>query len=176
MEHICPSKRILGVNAGHWGAMADFFTCHQRQAFPARSPSRSCDWSFCRAACCGSSCCEPDESAQERNLAIVGAGTIGLALLVVLRNAGFESVFIIDKIDDKLKLAREFGAKTINADRELPAQVIADETPAFCGLTAFSKRWDWLNRCGRLMISATSAAQSFSSEIWLKSSRFLYRE
>src|SRR5260370_40840401 len=33
MEHICPDKRILGVNAGHWGAMADFFTCHQRQAF-----------------------------------------------------------------------------------------------------------------------------------------------
>ena len=28
MEHICPDKRILGVNAGRWGAMADFFTCH----------------------------------------------------------------------------------------------------------------------------------------------------
>ena len=33
MEHICPNKRILGVNAGHWGAMAEFFTCHERQAF-----------------------------------------------------------------------------------------------------------------------------------------------
>src|SRR5580693_7184087 len=24
MEQICPNKRILGVNAGRWGAMADF--------------------------------------------------------------------------------------------------------------------------------------------------------
>ena len=33
MEHICPNKRILGVNAGHCCAMADFFTCHERQVF-----------------------------------------------------------------------------------------------------------------------------------------------
>ncbi|MBV9672294.1 MAG: alcohol dehydrogenase catalytic domain-containing protein, partial [Verrucomicrobia bacterium] len=33
MEHICPEKKILGVNAGRWGAMADLFTCHYRQAF-----------------------------------------------------------------------------------------------------------------------------------------------
>src|ERR1700740_118593 len=33
MEHLCPDKRVLGVNAGRWGAMAEFFICHQRQAF-----------------------------------------------------------------------------------------------------------------------------------------------
>jgi L-iditol 2-dehydrogenase len=128
MEHICPNKRILGVNAGHWGAMADFFTCHQRQAFrldPHVEPAIGLLAEPLAVALHAVNLMSPTKNAI---LAIVGAGTIGLALVVVLRDLGFESVFIIDKIDEKLELARKFGAKTIHADRHLPAQIIADET------------------------------------------------
>jgi len=128
MEHICPSKRILGVNAGHWGAMADFFTCHQRQAFrldPRIDPAIGL---FAEPLAVALHAVNRMSPAENAILAIVGAGTIGMALVVVLRDLGFESVFIIDKIDEKLELARKFGAKTIHADHDLAAQIIADET------------------------------------------------
>ena len=65
--------------------------------------------------------------AKEAILGIVGAGTIGLALLVVLRDLGFESIFIIDRIKEKLEMARNLGAKTIQAGRGQPTQVMVDK-------------------------------------------------
>jgi threonine dehydrogenase-like Zn-dependent dehydrogenase len=128
MEHICPDKRILGVNAGHWGAMADFFTCHQRQAFRLEPHVDPAIGLFAEPLAVALHAINLMSPAKNAVLAIVGAGTIGLALVVVLRERGFESVFIIDKIDEKLEVARDIGANTIHADRDLPAQIIADET------------------------------------------------
>ena len=66
--------------------------------------------------------------AKEAILGIVGAGTIGLALLVVLRDLGFESIFIIDRFKEKpLEMAQNLGAKTIQADHGQPTKVIADK-------------------------------------------------
>jgi L-iditol 2-dehydrogenase len=128
LEHICPNKRILGVNAGHWGAMAEFFPCHERQAFRLDPQVDPVIGLFAEPLAVALHAVNLMSPARNTILAIIGAGTIGLALIVVLRDLGFESVFIIDKIDEKLELARKFGAKTIRADRDLPAQKIADET------------------------------------------------
>ena len=110
MEHICPDKRILGVNAGHWGAMADFFTCHQRQAFRLDPQVDPAIGLFAEPLSVALHAVNLMSPAKNAILAIVGAGTIGLALVVVLRDLGFESIFIIDKIDEKLEVARDFGA------------------------------------------------------------------
>jgi L-iditol 2-dehydrogenase len=127
MENICPDKRILGVNAGHWGAMADFFTCHERQAFRLDSQVDPAVGLFAEPLAVALHAVNLMRPAKEAILAIVGAGTIGLALLVVLRDLGFESITIIDRIEEKLQMARNLGAKTIQADHSLPAEVIADE-------------------------------------------------
>jgi L-iditol 2-dehydrogenase len=128
MEHICPDKRILGVNAGRWGAMAEFFTCHQRQAFrldPGVDPAIGLFAEPLAVALHAVNLMNPAKSAI---LAIVGAGTIGLALVLVLRDLGFESIFVMDIIEQKLELGRTFGAKTIHAGHDQPEQVIAGET------------------------------------------------
>ncbi|MBV8814160.1 MAG: alcohol dehydrogenase catalytic domain-containing protein [Verrucomicrobia bacterium] len=127
-EHICPDKRILGVNAGRWGAMADFFTCHQRQAFridPRADPEIGL---FAEPLSVALHAINRMNPTKDAILAIVGTGTIGLALVVLLREFGYKSIFAIDKIEEKLVLARSFGAKTIHADGDNPAQVIAKET------------------------------------------------
>ena len=46
----------------------------------------------------------------------------------MLRDFGFESIFIIDIIEEKLELGRILGAKTIHAGHDQPAQVIAGQT------------------------------------------------
>src|ERR1700757_271739 len=128
LEHICPDKRILGVNAGRWGAMADFFTCHQRQAFrldPAVDPAIGL---FAEPLAVALHAVNLMNPAKSSILAIVGAGTIGLALVLVLRDLGFESIFVLDIIEEKLELGRILGAKTIHAGHDQPAQVIAGQT------------------------------------------------
>ena len=128
MEHICPNKKILGVNAGHWGAMADFFTCHERQAFRLDSQVDPAIGLFAEPLAVALHAVNLMRPAKEAILGIVGAGTIGLALLIVLRDLGFQSIFIIDRIEEKLEMARNLGAKTIQADHGEPTQVIANET------------------------------------------------
>src|SRR5260370_29616639 len=132
-EHICPHKRILGVNAGHWGAMADFFTCHQRQAFRLEPQVDPAIGLFAEPLAVALHAVNLMSPAKNAILAIVGAGTIGLALVRVLRALHFESVFVIDKIEEKLALARTLGTKAIHADRNHPAQVIADESGGWPG-------------------------------------------
>ena len=137
MEHICPNKRILGVNAGRWGAMAEFFTCHQRQAFrldPGLDPAIGL---FAEPLAVALHAVNRMSPARNAIIAIVGAGTIGLALVVVLRNLGFESIFVTDIIEEKLELGQTFGAKTIHAGRDQPADVIAAETGGLRAASVF---------------------------------------
>ncbi len=62
-------------------------------------------------------------------VAIWGAGGIGLFLLQVVRAAGANSVFIIDIQDHRLKLAQELGALwAINPEKEDPVARIFHET------------------------------------------------
>jgi hypothetical protein len=56
-----------------------------------------------------------------------------------MRDPGFESIFNIDRIEEKPQMARNLGAKTIQADHGQPTQVIANET-GDGELTEFSKR------------------------------------
>jgi L-iditol 2-dehydrogenase len=123
-EHLCPEKKILGVNAGKWGAMADFYTCHARQAFPLADGIAPELGLFAEPLAVAVHAVNHLRPAQGDVLAIVGAGTIGLALTLILRDRGFEEIYILDKIEDKLDLAREFGARPIHIGRENPADAI----------------------------------------------------
>src|SRR5260370_4216745 len=136
-EHICPHKRILGVNAGHWGAMADFFTCHQRQAFRLEPQVDPAIGLFAEPLAVALHAVNLMSPAKNAILAIVEAGTIDLALFIELRALHFESVFIIDKIDVKLEAARDCGANTIHAHRDLPPQLISHETRVRLATPAF---------------------------------------
>src|SRR5258708_30240054 len=141
MEHICPDKRILGVNAGRWGAMADFFTCHQGQAFRLDPKVDPAIGPFAEPLSVALHAVNRMNPAKDALLAIVGAGTIGLALIVVLRELGFESVFVVDKIEEKLALARTLGAKAIHADQDNPARIIANETGGRRATRVFQAVW-----------------------------------
>ena len=47
---------------------------------------------------------------KKENIIIFGAGGLGLACIFAAKKAGFKTIFALDKIDKKLKLAKEFGA------------------------------------------------------------------
>jgi L-iditol 2-dehydrogenase len=117
-EHICPDKRILGVNSGTWGAMAEFFTCNARQAVPLSEKVDPAIALLAEPLAVALHAINRMQPEKDAILAIVGAGTIGLALTVVLKGLGHQNIFILDKIDEKLAFAKELGAEPINIDRE----------------------------------------------------------
>jgi len=47
---------------------------------------------------------------SEKKAAVLGSGPIGLSVLAVLKHQGIESVFVTDKIDDRLNVAEKAGA------------------------------------------------------------------
>jgi len=123
-EHICPNKKILGVNAGRWGAMAEYFTAHTRQSYPIAENAEPALALLAEPLAVATHAVNLMKPAAGDTIAIVGAGTIGLALTLVLGDRGFKNIYILDKIDEKLALAERFGARAINVDKEAAADVL----------------------------------------------------
>lgn len=54
-------------------------------------------------------------SPKDTTILQIGAGPVGLCAIKILRYFGFEHIVVVDGIEDRLKLAKEFGAvKTVN--------------------------------------------------------------
>ena len=126
-EHLCPDKRIIGVSAGRWGAMADFYTCHAQQAFPFAEEISPDVGLFAEPLAVAIHAVHFLDAAVDLPVAIVGAGTIGLAIALVLRDRGFEKIFALDKVKAKLEIAREIGAWPIKVELSDPADLIEDQ-------------------------------------------------
>jgi len=127
-EHICPDKKVMGVNAGTWGAMGEFFLCHERQAFAIPEKVDPAIGLFGEPIGVALHAVNLMKPAPDDILAIVGAGTIGLAVVLVLVEKGHKNIFIVDKIEEKLAFAKTLGAQPIHAEKENPLEVIAKAT------------------------------------------------
>jgi len=69
------------------------------------------------------------EITRGNSIAVYGCGPIGLSFIKILNMRGINTDFAIDIADNKLKLAKEFGAKvTINALESNPIEVIKSMT------------------------------------------------
>lgn len=127
-EHICPDKRVLGVNGGRWGAMADYFVCSSQQAIwidPQMDPAIGL---FAEPLAVALHAANRLDQAAKGPVAIIGAGTIGLALVLVLKHLGYAKIAILDKIPAKLAMAKEFGATPIDVEHQDPGRELAQQT------------------------------------------------
>jgi L-iditol 2-dehydrogenase len=127
-EQLCPEKRIIGVNSGTWGAMAEFFTCHGSQAVLLDAKVDPAIALLAEPLAVSLHAINLMRPGKDAIIAIVGAGTIGLALTVVLKSLGHNNLFIVDRIDEKLAFAKELGAEPIHAERQNALQTIAEKT------------------------------------------------
>ena len=62
------------------------------------------------------------------SVAIFGAGPVGLFAVVSAFLKGANRVFIVDRVADRLEMARELGAEPINFDEEHPVEAIKSMT------------------------------------------------
>jgi L-iditol 2-dehydrogenase len=128
--NLCDNRRVLGVSCEDYrrdGAFAEFVAVPQRVLY--RLPD---GLSFEHAALV-----EPFAIALHAirrapvalndTVVVVGAGMIGLALVQALRHTGCGRLISVDVADDRLALAKKFGATNlVNSAREDAARVILD--------------------------------------------------
>jgi L-iditol 2-dehydrogenase len=130
--NLCDHRRVLGVSCEDYrrdGAFAEFVAVPQRVLY--RLPD---GLSFEHAALV-----EPFAIALHAirrapvslndTVVVVGAGMIGLALVQALRHTGCGRLISVDVADDRLALAKKFGATNlVNSARENAAKTILDLT------------------------------------------------
>ena len=64
------------------------------------------------------------------DLVIIGSGTMGLLLALVARSAGAGQVVVVDRVKERLELARKIGVRnTINASEVDPVKAISQVMP-----------------------------------------------
>ena len=127
-EQICATRKIVGVNAGQWGAMAEYLACPTSMLFkvdPDLDPAIPLLAEPIGVATHAIGLMDP---AGDHVIAIVGSGMIGVGLAIALHARGIRHVFALDKLDDKLQLIGAFGAHPINVDTDDPLTVIKDQT------------------------------------------------
>ncbi len=172
LEHICPTKKHIGVNAGRWGAMAEYYIANVRQAFPISDSIDPNLGLFAEPIGVATHAFNLMSPAPGDVIAIVGCGTIGLALTVVLRDHGFTSIYILDKIDEKLAMGKKFGAFPINVDKESAADVIERETgnprvpcafEAVGGAATVRAAYDLCDYGGRVVLLGNLAKEIYSA-------------
>ena len=107
-------------------------------------------------------------------VAVLGAGPIGLSVLLAARAAGVRAVYVTDKIDSRVEAARKAGASWAgNPDREDIAARMRSLSPEgldavyeCCGdQSAFSQAVDLLKPGGRLLIIGIPAVDRISFDI-----------
>ncbi len=130
--NLCDNRRVLGVSCEDYrrdGAFAEFVAVPQRVLY--RLPD---GLPFEHAALV-----EPFAIALHAirrapvtlndTVIVVGAGMIGLALVQALRHTGCGRLISVDVADDRLALAKKFGATNlVNSSRENAAKTISDLT------------------------------------------------
>jgi len=127
-EQLCPDKKILGVNAGQWGAMAEYFAFPVSGLFPLNRDIDPAIGLLSEPIAVGVHAISLMQPRPDSVIAIVGAGTIGIGLAVALRARGVERFFALDKLPEKLALIAEFGATPINVEQQDANAVIRAAT------------------------------------------------
>lgn len=131
-EQLCPTKRIIGVNAGEWGGMAEFFTFPASGLYSIDSALDPAVGLLVEPLAVATHAVSLAPPRPGDVVGVIGSGTIGLALVAVLRARGVEAIYAFDKIPEKLELATAFGAYAVPVDEGPPAEWLRESTGGRC--------------------------------------------
>ena len=155
------NKRVVGVNLGIRGAMAEYLAIPTANAIPASEeiaaevsvlaePVAVALHGFHRLA---------EKSIKPHNIVIIGSGTIGLCCLLVAKSLGFQDVTVIDLISDKLQRAKNFGGNTLLIEMNSTPDDVAAQIKEKLGV------------CPDLVIDAVGVKASFDQAFQMVSEK-----
>ena len=128
MTSVCLNKRMVGVNMGRSGGLAEYLVVRAASAFPIsdRVPMETA--ALVEPFAVGAGAVARSSVKEGDSVAIVGAGMIGLATLAMVMRRKPSKVFIVDQFPKKLEMAKVLGAIPVDFRAQDPASVVLDAT------------------------------------------------
>jgi L-iditol 2-dehydrogenase len=112
--HLCSNKEVPGK--GRWvGSFAEFFIVPAASAYLLPAGISWAIGALVEPLAVGQHAIAVGEVVPGESAAVIGAGPIGLAVLLALANAGIDRVAAVDTAPHKLDIARRFGAAPVAA-------------------------------------------------------------
>ena len=129
------NKRVVGVNLGTRGAMAEYLAIPAENAIPASEdiPAEISVLAEPVAVALHGFNRLQGMSIEPKTIAIIGSGTIGLCCLLVARSLGYKNIVVLDLIEEKLSRAENFGGQTIRLSKEDSPAEVAEKTVSEIG-------------------------------------------
>jgi len=130
MSNACSHKQFFGVFTIN-GAMAEYVSVRSDLLYPLPAGADLRHGAMAEPLSVALRCVEKAAITKDSTVTIVGAGTIGLMCLLLIKIRQPRTIAVLDISDERLELARDLGADiTINPAKENPSEVIAARFPS----------------------------------------------
>ncbi len=125
MPHLCPNRRVLGVNMGAAGAFAEYVVIGADNLIPLADGISDAEGAMAEPLAVAVRAVNISGLQAGEPTLILGAGTIGLCVLLVCRSRGIGPVFMSERIPHRIEMARSLGAEALSADDDITGRVLA---------------------------------------------------
>jgi threonine dehydrogenase-like Zn-dependent dehydrogenase len=131
MTSVCLNKKMIGVNMGIVGGLAEYIVVPATNAFLISDKIPLSSAALVEPFAVGAGAVERSSIKEGDTISIIGAGMIGQAVLAMARERNISKVFIVDQFPKKLIMAKKLGAIPINFKEVDPLEAIRAETNGF---------------------------------------------
>lgn len=131
--NLCDNRMVLGVSCGEYrlhGAFAEYVAVPERILYALPDAVTFEQAAMVEPLSVAFHALRRSPVSLNDNVVVVGAGMIGLLVIQVLREAGCGQIIAVDMVDEKLEMAKKFGATaTLRSDKD----EVAKEVQALTG-------------------------------------------
>lgn len=159
--HTCRKLRFLGCPRQAEGCLSELIVMPEECLFPLRPKMTLDQAALSEPLAIGVYGVKQSIPMKGARIGILGAGPIGLSVLLPARAQGAAQIYVTDKLEERLALARKAGADWAgNVDREDVVKAVKDREPQLldavfecCGeQAAIDQALEMLKPGGKLMI------------------------
>lgn len=129
--HTCRKLRFLGCPAQAEGCLSEYIVMPETSCFPIPESMSFDEASISEPLAIGVYAVKRSVPMNGAKIGILGSGPIGLSVLMPARAQGAEKIYVTDKIDERLDVAKRAGADWIgNPNKEDIVKLINSAEPA----------------------------------------------
>jgi L-iditol 2-dehydrogenase len=110
-EHTCRTLLFMGCPKQLDGCLSEYVTLHEKCCFPVNESMTFEQATLSEPLAIGVYSVEKSMLCEKDNVAILGAGPIGMSVFHMLRTKNVGNVYITDKIDERLALSKKLNPK-----------------------------------------------------------------
>ena len=173
-ENTCENLHFLGCPGQGGGCLCEYIVMPQECCFPTNGAITVEQAVLCEPFSIGVYAVKSAHVPQNANIAILGAGPIGLSVSLAAKAEKARKIYVTEKIDTRLEAAQGVGVTwTGNPDRtDIVSEIIAAEPLGLdvvfecCGQQdALEQAFDILKPGGRLVIIGTARKDYISFDV-----------